>query len=90
MNKGVALDSLIDAYRPRSVIFMGDDTTDADALRVLRRRKASGAIDGLGIAVIQDGTPASVLENADYSLNGVPEVAEFLRALMSSMYGHGG
>ena len=64
-----------------SVIFLGDDTTDADALQVLRERKASGAVGGFGVAVIQDGTPDSVLESADYSLNGVPEVAEFLSRL---------
>ena len=81
VDKGVALGSLIDAYHIDGVIFLGDDTTDADALRVLRQRRASGEIGGLGVAVIQDGTPASVLESADYSLAGVPEVAEFLRRL---------
>lgn len=81
MNKGVALDGLMRERRLDSVIFLGDDTTDADALRVLRERGASGVIDGLGVAVIQDGTPDSVLVSADYSLNGVPEVAEFLSRL---------
>lgn len=81
VNKGTALDSLIERRRLESVIFLGDDTTDADALRVLRQSKASGAVSGMGIAVIQDGAPASVLENADYSLNGVSEVAAFLRLL---------
>jgi len=81
MDKGVALDGLMRDWRLGNVIFLGDDTTDADALQVLRERKASGAVGGLGIAVIQDGTPASVIESADYSLNGVPEVAEFLSLL---------
>ena len=81
MNKGLALDRVIRDWRLGGVIFAGDDTTDADALRVLRRLRASGVIGGLGIAVIQDGTPASVLDNADYSLNGVPEVATFLSRL---------
>ena len=85
VDKGVALDSLIDGWRPRSVIFLGDDTTDADALLALRRRRARGDIGGLGVAVVQDGTPSSVLENADYSLDGVAEVAVFLREL-TSMY----
>ena len=83
-NKGVALDQLMRDRHLGSVVFLGDDTTDADALRVLRERKASGAIDGLGVAVIQDGTPHSVLESADYSLNGVPEVAAFLNRLASA------
>ena len=81
VNKGFALDRVIRDWRLGGVIFAGDDTTDADALRVLQQRKASGDVDGLGIAVIQDGTPSSVLDNADYSLNGVSEVATFLSRL---------
>lgn len=81
VNKGVALARLIDEWRPNSVIFLGDDTTDADALKVLKQRSGVGEIQGLGIAVIQDGTPASVLDSADYSLDGVPEVAAFLSRL---------
>ena len=48
---------------------------------MLRKRRESGAVKGLGIAVIQDGTPDTVLDSADYSLNGVPQVAEFFRRL---------
>ena len=80
-NKGVALDGLMHDRCLSSVVFLGDDTTDADALQVLRERKASGEVGGFGVAVIQDGTPDSVLESADYSLNGVPEVAVFLKRL---------
>lgn len=80
-NKGVALDGLMRDRCLGNVIFLGDDTTDADALQVLRERKASGMVGGFGVAVIQDGTPASVFESADYSLNGVPEVADFLSLL---------
>jgi len=80
-DKGVALDGLMRDWRLGSVVFLGDDTTDADALQVLRERKASGVVGGFGVAVIQDGTPESVIESADYSLDGVPEVAEFLSLL---------
>ena len=84
-NKGIALDSLIRDWHLSEVIFLGDDTTDADALRVLKRRKASGEIGGFGVAVLQDGTPASVLQNADYTLKGVPQVAAFLRRLDTTL-----
>lgn len=83
-NKGVALDGLIRDFHLGSVIFLGDDTTDADALGIIRGRKASGRIGGFGVAVIQDGTPIGVLESADYSLNGVPEVVEFLDRLAAA------
>ena len=78
VNKGDALDKAIRDWGLSTVIFLGDDTTDADALRVLRHRRAAGAVRGLGVAVMQPGTPASVLDNADYRLDGVGEVAEFL------------
>ena len=81
VNKGDALDKAIRDWDLSTVIFLGDDTTDADALRVLRRRKAAGAVRGLGVAVMQPGTPASVVDNADYRLDGVGEVAEFLKRL---------
>lgn len=81
VNKGAALDKAIRDWGLSTVIFLGDDTTDADALRVLRHRRAAGAVRGLGVAVMQPGTPASVLDNADYRLDGVGEVAEFLGRL---------
>ena len=81
VNKGAALDKAIRDWDLSTVIFLGDDTTDADALRVLRRRRAAGVVCGLGVAVVQPGTPASVLENADYRLDGVADVAEFLGRL---------
>ena len=81
VNKGMALDKAIRDWDLSTVIFLGDDTTDADALRVLRHRRAAGTVRGLGVAVIQPGTPASVLDNADYRLDGVADVAEFLTRL---------
>lgn len=81
VNKGAALDKAIRDWGLSTVIFLGDDTTDADALRVLRHRRAAGAVRGLGVAVMQPGTPASVLDNADYRLDGVADVAEFLTRL---------
>ena len=80
-NKGAALTALIAERRLTAVIFAGDDATDADALRALRRRRDADDIATLGVAIIQPGAPPSVLEAADYALDGVPEVAEFLRRL---------
>ena len=84
-NKGVALDALIREWGLTGVIFLGDDTTDADALRTLRRRRAEGAIAGIGVAVMQRGTPAAVIDSADYRLDGVSEVAEFLQRLSGAL-----
>ncbi len=88
VNKGTAIDALINEYRLTAVVFLGDDTTDADALHLLQRRKAQGDVRALGIAVVQSGTPASVLNAADYSLNGVPEVALFLNRFAEHLCAH--
>lgn len=84
-NKGAALDALIREWGLTGVIFLGDDTTDADALRTLRRRRDEGAVAGIGVAVMQQGTPAAVTDNADYRLDGVSEVAEFLQRLAGAL-----
>ena len=84
-NKGVALDALIREWGLTGVIFLGDDTTDADALRTLRRRRDEDAIAGIGVAVMQQGTPAAVIDSADYRLDGVSEVAEFLQRLSGAL-----
>ena len=85
VNKGVALDALIREWGLTGVIFLGDDATDADALRTLRRRRSEGAIAGIGVAVMQRGTPAAVTDSADYRLDGVSEVAEFLQRLAGAL-----
>ena len=84
-NKGVALDALIREWGLTGVIFLGDDTTDADALRTLRRRRAEGVVAGIGVAVVQQGTPSAVIDSADYRLDGVSDVAEFLQRLAGAL-----
>ena len=81
INKGFAIDKVVKDHELQSLFFLGDDTTDVDGLMALRKLDIGGAVNGIGVAVIQDGTPPAVLENADYSLNGVAEVAQFLRML---------
>ena len=81
VNKGSAIDKIAKEHDLETLIFLGDDTTDVDALKALRKLNNAGALVGIGVAVIQNGIPSTVLENADYSLDGVPEVAKFLKLL---------
>lgn len=81
VNKGSAMEKLVREHELQSLFFLGDDTTDVDALIALRKLTDAGAVSGVGVAVIQDGTPEPVLDNADYSLEGVAEVVKFLRML---------
>ena len=75
---------LVSDYALDSVIFVGDDTTDMDAITALNEMHADGLVRGLGIAVVQEDSPPRLLEVAQYSLDGVPEVAEMLRRIDSA------
>ena len=78
LNKGYALSKLVHDRELDGVIFMGDDTTDVDALVALRELVAQEVLAGLGVAVMHDDSPEALSEAADYGLNGVPEVEAFL------------
>lgn len=77
-DKGKALEFLLETlgYTDSSDIFpiyIGDDRTDEDAFKVLRKR-------GQGIGILVSKIPKET--NANYSLNGPMEVKDFLRNLV--------
>ena len=60
---------------------MGDDPTDVAALKDLR---ATGELQGAGVAVIHEDSPPELARSTDYVLNGVPEVEVFLEWLAAA------
>ena len=83
LNKGYATRKLAKDYALQSVLFLGDDTTDVDALMAVRELASGDSFDGVGIAALHEDSPASLLEAADYSLEGVSQVGRFLTWLDS-------
>lgn len=81
LNKGYALRKLAQDHRLDGAIFIGDDTTDVDALRALAEMSAQGGLRGVGVAVVHDDSPPELLDAADYALSGVRQVETFLRWL---------
>ena len=81
LNKGYALQMLVSEFALDGAIYIGDDTTDADALSALNGLVASGELSGLGVAVTYRDSPDDLLAAAQYSLAGVAEVETFLRWL---------
>ena len=77
-NKGDALATLVADSRLNALLFAGDDTTDIDAMR---RLSTLAGVDTLGVAVVSDGAPPSLLDAADYSANGVEAVGDMLDSL---------
>lgn len=81
LDKGSALRELVRDYQLRSVLFLGDDVTDLDAMRALRELRAPDAIIGLSIGVVGPETPAQIAQEADLTVPGVDDVAKLLTAL---------
>jgi trehalose 6-phosphate phosphatase len=73
VNKGTAVKDLVERYQLRGGIYMGDDIGDIDAFRVMHQKGFSS------LCVIADETPDDVSREADYSVNGVSDVARFLK-----------
>ncbi|MBE0428717.1 MAG: trehalose-phosphatase [Thermoleophilia bacterium] len=65
INKGVAVGKLLDLLEAKQAIYIGDDTTDIDALKELRKRKRRKNVVMVGVGVISDEMPADLPKYAD-------------------------
>jgi trehalose-phosphatase len=80
--KGEALERLISDVKPSTVICFGDDSSDADAFRVLRAARDAGGIEGLAVAVTgPHGMPDDVRAAADLVLDTPFAAARMLASL---------
>jgi trehalose 6-phosphate phosphatase len=85
IDKGTALASLMETYRLGGVLCLGDDLTDADAFKVLRRWREEGKVSGAAIAVANPESGPEVMAEADYWVDGVPGVEWLLGAIASAV-----
>ena len=77
-NKGSATRNLARRFDLSGLLFVGDDTTDVDAMLAVSEMSSGDALAGLSVVVLHHDTPEPALRAADYSLDGVPEVGKFL------------
>ncbi len=77
-NKGSATRDLARRFDLDGLLFVGDDTTDVDAMLAVSELTSGDALAGLSVVVRHHDTPEPALRAADYSLDGVPEVGRFL------------
>ena len=89
LDKGHAVRKLVRERRLSSVLFIGDDTTDAAGMRAVRELRQAGRLRGAAVAVLHDDTPEAVLLAADYALPGIPGVELFLAWLADRVEGAG-
>ena len=79
-NKGSALRHLVDQYRLRGIVYLGDDVTDVDAFAALRDLRQHG-LATLAVAVASPESPPTVLALADYAIASPAQVAALLQCL---------
>jgi trehalose 6-phosphate phosphatase len=84
-NKGTAIAALINRYHLRAVLYLGDDFTDIDAFRGVRAATRGRGFQGFAIGVISQEMPESFIAEADFTLNGVSDVARFLAWLSQAV-----
>jgi trehalose 6-phosphate phosphatase len=85
VDKGSALRGLVAEFHLDAVLYLGDDTTDVDALRTCSELRATEpACYGLGVGVAADETPLAVLAAADVRAEGVSGVEGLLAWLLDA------
>ena len=80
LDKGIVVERLVEEHGLRGAVFLGDDVTDVDAMKALRRLRESGR-GCLAIGVAGDEIPDGLVEESDLLLPGPPAVATFLEWL---------
>ncbi len=75
-DKGTAVAALLAESGLRRALYAGDDTTDIDAFRAVRKTEL-----GVAVAVRSAEVPAGLTEQADVVVDGTAGVLELLRAL---------
>src|SRR5215212_7976458 len=82
-DKGTAVRTLVEEYRPERAMFIGDDTTDLDAFRELVILREEGALkEILRVGVASEEGPPEITSEADVVVHGVDGVGQVLRALL--------
>ncbi len=85
VHKGTALRQLIRDHGLDAALYLGDDTTDIDALRMARQLREAGECHAVGLGVQSAGTPPAVLEAADLAVQGVSGVESFFSWLLAAL-----
>ena len=79
VNKGTATMDLIQEYSLQGGIYLGDDLTDVDAFRAIHTARRGLDFQGFAIGITSQETPGALAEEADFTLNGIEDVEDFLK-----------
>lgn len=78
LNKGTAFRDLVTQYKLDGALFLGDDVTDVDAMRMAQTMRTARQCYALAVGVLHEDTPAEVRDYAHITANGVEDVAQLL------------
>ncbi len=81
LDKGIALERLVEERGLAGVISLGDDTSDVAAFKALHSLTSRGICRGLAVGVLGLDAPPELEREADLLLDGVGEVEELLQGL---------
>jgi trehalose 6-phosphate phosphatase len=79
VDKGTAVTALAEEFGLAGLVYMGDDTTDLYAFRAVRTLNEAGRVGGAALGVASDESPPGITSEADFTLQGVPDVESFLQ-----------
>jgi trehalose 6-phosphate phosphatase len=83
LDKGLGIAALLHGTPVSSAIYAGDDTTDLDAFRALRRLVQEGELESaVCVAVSSDEAPPELAHEADVTVDGTGAVRGLLEALL--------
>jgi trehalose 6-phosphate phosphatase len=83
LDKGLGITALLRGSPATAALYVGDDSTDLDAFRGLRRLVESGRLStALCAAVSSDEAPEELAREADLTVEGTTGVRELLEALL--------
>jgi trehalose 6-phosphate phosphatase len=84
MDKGRAFRNLVLEHTLQAALFLGDDISDLNALRMARQLREEQACDAWGVGVQSDDAPEDLAAAADFLAEGVADVEELLAWLLTA------
>jgi trehalose 6-phosphate phosphatase len=84
-DKGTAITDLILTHQLKSAFYLGDDLTDIDAFRAIRKLSLDGICQGLAIAVVHEESLPAVVDEADLTISSCWTVPEFLHFVLTRL-----
>lgn len=84
IDKGTVFKHLVEEFSLDAALYLGDDTTDADALKMAQHLRQMGDCYALAIGIESDETPEAVLNYSDVLASSVSDVETFFSWLLNA------